>query len=361
MPEVDADQLAALRRLRAAFGPFEIIEVTSNDRRAEAQAGTRRVVRQPQRRVRRRRTDVTGAGKGSGHARARVELTRIVDDVNRAGRECLVFYRLAQWANALERHSIRGPQARQAVLSLVDPGANGFGSDAVDAADIVVLRRVVCCSPEGPELLGIAAIAAEMPASFWTDPLMYQGGSDAFLGPRDYSMRVWLDPQKVAAEANTEATLNILRTTATFGSSQARDTGTMSRSASLVLRCLMLTAAPAAIDLGGGAAIRYGAFLNAVIAFIIVAFIVWQLGKMFIKEEAEAGTKDCPFCYEANAIALEIEKVPPVSSSSVSLPSCARLPKSPIFFSISAKLMRSASRRIGTTRPRGLPTAMPMS
>jgi fumarylacetoacetate (FAA) hydrolase len=26
---------------------------------------------------------------------------------------------------------------------------------------------------------------AEMPASFWTDPLMYQGGSDSFLSPRD--------------------------------------------------------------------------------------------------------------------------------------------------------------------------------
>jgi fumarylacetoacetate (FAA) hydrolase len=26
---------------------------------------------------------------------------------------------------------------------------------------------------------------AEMPESFWTDPLIYQGGSDAFLGPRD--------------------------------------------------------------------------------------------------------------------------------------------------------------------------------
>ncbi|MBW6422830.1 fumarylacetoacetate hydrolase family protein [Rhizobium sp. XQZ8] len=26
---------------------------------------------------------------------------------------------------------------------------------------------------------------ADMPDSFWTDPLMYQGGSDAFLGPRD--------------------------------------------------------------------------------------------------------------------------------------------------------------------------------
>src|ERR1700675_256003 len=29
------------------------------------------------------------------------------------------------------------------------------------------------------------ARGAEMPASFWTEPLMYQGGSDAFLGSRD--------------------------------------------------------------------------------------------------------------------------------------------------------------------------------
>jgi fumarylacetoacetate (FAA) hydrolase len=29
------------------------------------------------------------------------------------------------------------------------------------------------------------ARGAAMPASFWTDPLMYQGGSDTFLGPRD--------------------------------------------------------------------------------------------------------------------------------------------------------------------------------
>jgi fumarylacetoacetate (FAA) hydrolase len=29
------------------------------------------------------------------------------------------------------------------------------------------------------------ARGAEMPASFWTDPLMYQGGSDTFVGPRD--------------------------------------------------------------------------------------------------------------------------------------------------------------------------------
>jgi len=29
------------------------------------------------------------------------------------------------------------------------------------------------------------AAGAELPTSFWTDPLMYQGGSDGFLGPRD--------------------------------------------------------------------------------------------------------------------------------------------------------------------------------
>ena len=58
-----------------------------------------------------------------------------------------------------------------------------------------------------------------------------------------------------------------------------------------------------AIDLGGGAAIRYGNFINAVITFIIVAFVVWQVGKMFIEEEAPPETKDCPFCYETNAIA----------------------------------------------------------
>ena len=26
---------------------------------------------------------------------------------------------------------------------------------------------------------------AEIPSSFWTDPLMYQGGSDSFFGPRE--------------------------------------------------------------------------------------------------------------------------------------------------------------------------------
>ncbi|MCY1210359.1 hypothetical protein D9M72_220450 [compost metagenome] len=58
---------------------------------------------------------------------------------------------------------------------------------------------------------------------------------------------------------------------------------------------------------------------------------------------------------------LEMENVPPVISSMPSLPSCAFLPYSAIFFSMSAKLIWSALRRMGTTRPRGEPTAMPMS
>jgi large conductance mechanosensitive channel len=49
-------------------------------------------------------------------------------------------------------------------------------------------------------------------------------------------------------------------------------------------------------------AIRYGLFLNAIIAFIVVAFVVWQISKMFIKEPVPADVKTCPFCKEANAV-----------------------------------------------------------
>lgn len=49
-------------------------------------------------------------------------------------------------------------------------------------------------------------------------------------------------------------------------------------------------------------AIRYGQFLNSIIAFVVIAFVVWRISKMFIKEEAAAATKTCPFCMEANAL-----------------------------------------------------------
>src|SRR5450759_1527523 len=57
---------------------------------------------------------------------------------------------------------------------------------------------------------------------------------------------------------------------------------------------------------------------------------------------------------EPNTPPVEMEKVPPVSSSMESLPSGACLPGSAMVFSILAKLIWSASRSTGTTSPRGL-------
>ncbi|MNY36741.1 hypothetical protein D3C86_1712490 [compost metagenome] len=58
---------------------------------------------------------------------------------------------------------------------------------------------------------------------------------------------------------------------------------------------------------------------------------------------------------------LVMVKVPPVISSIDSLPSRAFLPKVAMPPSISARLISSALRRTGTTRPRSLETATPTS
>jgi large conductance mechanosensitive channel len=50
-------------------------------------------------------------------------------------------------------------------------------------------------------------------------------------------------------------------------------------------------------------AIRYGAFLNAIIAFAVIAFVVWQISRMIIREPPPAEVKTCPFCREANDLA----------------------------------------------------------
>jgi fumarylacetoacetate (FAA) hydrolase len=67
------------------------------------------------------------------------------------------------------------------------------------------------------------ARGAEMPESFWTDPLMYQGGSDRFLGPRDeipladeawgcdFEAEVAVITGDVAAGASREEALNQIR------------------------------------------------------------------------------------------------------------------------------------------------------
>jgi large conductance mechanosensitive channel len=51
-----------------------------------------------------------------------------------------------------------------------------------------------------------------------------------------------------------------------------------------------------------GIYLRYGAFVNAIIAFIVIAFVVWQVSKSFIKEPPPDEVKTCPFCKEANAV-----------------------------------------------------------
>ncbi len=71
-------------------------------------------------------------------------------------------------------------------------------SAKVDAGEGLSFDEAVCASPlprayqwaDGSAYVNHVELVrkargAEMPATFWTDPLMYQGGSDAFLGPRN--------------------------------------------------------------------------------------------------------------------------------------------------------------------------------
>ena len=76
-----------------------------------------------------------------------------------------------------------------------------------------------------------------------------------------------------------------------------------------------------AVELTEGVTIKYGAFLNTVISFIIVAFAVFILIKAvntlqakMIKEEAAAAptTKKCPYC--CSEIALEATRCPHCTS-----------------------------------------------
>ena len=49
-------------------------------------------------------------------------------------------------------------------------------------------------------------------------------------------------------------------------------------------------------------AIRWGLFINAVIAFVIIAFVVWQISRNLVKEPPPEEAKTCPYCKEANAV-----------------------------------------------------------
>jgi large conductance mechanosensitive channel len=49
-------------------------------------------------------------------------------------------------------------------------------------------------------------------------------------------------------------------------------------------------------------AILYGAFINTIIVFVIVALVVFLIARTFIKDPPASEVKTCPFCKEPNAV-----------------------------------------------------------
>lgn len=55
------------------------------------------------------------------------------------------------------------------------------------------------------------------------------------------------------------------------------------------------------IQLNENTAIRYGEFINALISFVIIAFVVFWISRTLVKpapEEPTPSTKTCPYCRE---------------------------------------------------------------
>lgn len=70
----------------------------------------------------------------------------------------------------LEKHEINGHTFNSADCASPLPRAFHWADGSAYVNHVELVRK---------------ARNAEMPSSFWIDPLMYQGGSDSFLGPRD--------------------------------------------------------------------------------------------------------------------------------------------------------------------------------
>ncbi|MBM3489125.1 MAG: fumarylacetoacetate hydrolase family protein [Alphaproteobacteria bacterium] len=98
----------------------------------------------------------------------------------------------AHVARSLRDALDRWDRVRPQLQVLADELAAGRAGDAFALAP----ERLAAPMPRAPQWLDGSAYVnhvelvrkargAEMPASFWTDPLMYQGGSDRLLGPRE--------------------------------------------------------------------------------------------------------------------------------------------------------------------------------
>src|SRR5215831_12697600 len=78
--------------------------------------------------------------------------------------------RLTELADALEAGRIAHLSFDPARCAAPLPRSFGWADGSAYVNHVALVRR---------------ARGAELPASFWTDPLMYRGASDRFLGPRD--------------------------------------------------------------------------------------------------------------------------------------------------------------------------------
>ena len=89
--------------------------------------------------------------------------------------------------------------------------------DAIDSADIVVLRRVVCCSPDGPALLGVAAGKARrmLLASYPRDRFLTRAfvrAQNAALALVRKRFRVYVHPPELLERVLSERGLRCTRT-----------------------------------------------------------------------------------------------------------------------------------------------------
>jgi large conductance mechanosensitive channel len=65
---------------------------------------------------------------------------------------------------------------------------------------------------------------------------------------------------------------------------------------------IVLKAAAVGADPKTEVAIRYGSLINALISFVIVAFVVYLISRWFIRTEEAEPSKECTFCKQGNAV-----------------------------------------------------------
>jgi fumarylacetoacetate (FAA) hydrolase len=110
--------------------------------------------------------------------------------------------RLAALAADLEAGRVAHTPFEPAQCAAPLPRSHGWADGSAYVNHVALVRR---------------ARGAELPASFWTDPLMYRGGSDGFLGPHDPIAAP--DP---AWGVDLEAEVGVICTDVPMGASKAQ-------------------------------------------------------------------------------------------------------------------------------------------